>query len=86
MKAKYPGTCKKTGRRFEKGDEIKWLGKGKGAVLISYADRNEYVPAHKKTWDGNPFNEAGEPMMTGEQYRAEINAMEMEEYYRGYDY
>ena len=58
MKAKYPGTCKKTGRRFEKGDEIKWLGKGKGAELISYADRNEYVPAHKKTWDGNPFNES----------------------------
>lgn len=31
MKALYPGTCKRCGGGIAEGDEIDWLGKGKGA-------------------------------------------------------
>lgn len=80
MKAKYAGKCKKTGRRFDVGDTIKWLGKGKGAELISYADRHKEIKS--KEWDGNPFNEAGEPMMTATQYRQACQADDEFNYYR----
>ena len=84
MKAKYPGKCVETGRRFEVGDNVKWLGKGKGCILMdTFADQAS--SSRSKSWDGNPFNDAGEPMMTGEQYRHECNEMEMNEYYGGYD-
>tara|TARA_R110000744_G_scaffold66072_4_gene135071 strand:- start:1498 stop:1728 length:231 start_codon:yes stop_codon:yes gene_type:complete len=71
MKAKYAGKCKKTGRRFDVGDVVKYLGKGKGCELIEYADRHT---TKSKEWDGNPFNDAGEPMMTATQYRQACSA------------
>tara|TARA_R100001594_G_scaffold150505_2_gene212021 strand:- start:2873 stop:3124 length:252 start_codon:yes stop_codon:yes gene_type:complete len=81
MKAKYAGTCKKTGRKFRKGDNIKWLGRGKGAELISYAD--DHKPSgHCNGWDGqSPYNDAGEPMMTATQYRQACQADDEFHYY-----
>jgi len=84
MKAKFAGICEKTGRRFDVGDKIKWLGRGKGAELIEYADRHDTSGNGK--WDGQSLcNDAGEPMMTGEQYRRSCEADDEENYYRGYD-
>ena len=77
MKAKFAGKCVETGRRFEVGANVKWLGKGKGCVLID--DSPSPSPSRQgrhsvPDWDGNPFNEAGEPMMTATQYRQECQA------------
>jgi hypothetical protein len=75
MKAKYAGTCKKTGRSFDVGDTIKWLGRGKGAELVSYAESDSEHERCHGAWDGqSPFNDAGEPMMTATQYRQACEA------------
>jgi hypothetical protein len=76
MKSKYSGKCVRTGRSFGVGANVKWLGRGKGCILL-----DDSTGQGRQDWDGNPFNDAGEPMMTGEQYRREIDCMEQDAYY-----
>ena len=57
MKSKYSGKCSKTGRRFGVGANVKWLGRGKGCILI---DDDTSAPAD--THRGDHCNDAGEPL------------------------
>jgi len=79
MKAKFTGKCVKTGRRFGVGANVKWLGRGKGCILLD--DSPSPSPSRQgrhsvPDWDGNPCNDAGEPMMTATQYRQEWAEMD----------
>ena len=80
MKSKFAGKCVKTGQRFSAGANVKWLGKGKGCILLddvgSPHETNFKGRTRVPDWDGNPFNEDGEPMMTATQYRQECDAMD----------
>ena len=83
MKSKYAGKCVKTGRRFGVGANVKFLGKGKGCVLLDSCTESKSYKS--KSWDGNPYNEAGEPMMNATQYRQACQADEQDAWDSHYD-
>ena len=62
MKAKFAGKCVKTGRRFGVGANVKWLGKGKGCVLLDEPKTDSESDCEPFTQTPEWQNDAGEPL------------------------